>query len=77
VGWTWATPESRAHAAEHSGKNGTINFYTNPDSIEPFYDIMVGYVNQEYSLGGIPASPVLSHGVLYAASVDGDLYALQ
>ncbi len=77
IGWKWATPESAAHAAEHVGKDGIITFYTDPDNIEPFYDIMLSYVDKEYSLGGIPASPVLSNGVLYVASVDGNLYALK
>jgi len=39
--------------------------------------VILSYVDREYSLGGIPASPVVSNGVLYAASVDGTLYAFQ
>jgi outer membrane protein assembly factor BamB len=76
VGWTWATAASQAHAAEHTGKDGIIDFYTDPN-IEPFYDVMLTYVDQQYSLGAIVASPVPSNGVLYVASVDGNLYALK
>jgi outer membrane protein assembly factor BamB len=76
VGWTWATAASRAHAAQYTQKDGTINFDTDPN-VEPFYDIMLTRIDREYALGGIAASPVLSNGVLYVASVDGNLYALK
>jgi eukaryotic-like serine/threonine-protein kinase len=71
----FTTEDSRRHATEHTGSDGTITFFADPH-IEPFYDVLVAITQREYSLGAIIASPVLAGGVLYVGSADGSLYAL-
>jgi outer membrane protein assembly factor BamB len=73
--WVFATEASRTQAAAHTGKDGRINFFTDPH-LEPFYDTLMALVEQQYSLGAIISSPTVVDGVLYIGSADGNVYAL-
>jgi eukaryotic-like serine/threonine-protein kinase len=75
LAWTFETDAARREAPRMTKPDGAPNYgaFTN----ENFYDNTVTTLTRELDLGSFLASPVVDGGVLYAASADGDLYALR
>jgi len=66
--WSFATDANKQNSAE-------IKSYFAPFTTD-FYDDVIAAYNKLLSLGPILASPVVVDKVVYVASVDGNLYAL-
>ena len=73
--WEFATDGQRKNGPAYTKPDGTPNYEAAYSG--DFYNDMVVGVERLMTVGGLYASPVLSDGILYIASTDGALYALQ
>lgn len=73
--WEFPTDGNRQNGATYTKADGTPNYEV--AFLGDFYDDMVVGVQKMRSVGAIYSSPVLSDGVLYFGSTDGNIYALQ
>jgi outer membrane protein assembly factor BamB len=73
--WNFETDGMKEHGPAYTKPDGTPN----NDVIyrSDFYDDMVAGVDRVMSMGAILSSPVVSNGVIYVGSADGNLYALR
>ncbi len=74
LSWMFDTDGSKAKAASSTKADGTPNFEAMYRS--DFYDDMVIGVDRIMDLGAIVSSPVVVGNVVYVASADGNLYAI-
>src|SRR3984885_6888667 len=75
VGWACEMPGATANAAAYVKADGSPNY----DGVfsDFFYDDMVSGVQKMMAMGTILSSPVVSDGVIYFGSADGNVYALK
>ena len=74
VTWTFITDGARAHAASLTKADGSPDYSRAYRS--DFYDDMVIGYNTMMTAGAVLSSPIVSNGVIYVGSADGNLYAL-
>jgi len=80
-----AVSDGRVYFGSTDGMKEHGPAYTKPDGTpnseviyrSDFYDDMVAGVDRVMSMGAILSPPVLSGGVVYVGSADGNLYALR
>jgi outer membrane protein assembly factor BamB len=72
--WVFQTDGSRQNLPSYSKADGSPKYEA--AFTEDFYENMVVGVNKIYSAGTIQSSPVIVDGVVFVASTDGNLYAL-
>jgi eukaryotic-like serine/threonine-protein kinase len=75
LAWTFETEGAKKDGPRMTNPDGTPNYGAFGE--ENFYDNTVATLTRELDLGSFVASPVVDGGTLYAASADGDLYALK
>jgi len=74
LAWTFASDGAREHAASLTKADGSPNYEAAYHS--DFYDDMVTGFSTMMTAGAMLSSPVVSGGVIYVGSTDGNLYAL-
>jgi len=72
--WEFQTDGSRQNGATYTKPDGSPNYEAAYAS--SFYDDMLVGVHKLMAVGCIYASPVPRDGVIYVASTDGNVYAL-
>ena len=72
--WEFQTDGAKKNGATYTKADGTPNY--GAAYAGDFYDDMVVGLRKLMTVGSIYASPVLANGVLYVASTDGAVYAL-
>jgi eukaryotic-like serine/threonine-protein kinase len=75
LAWSFDTDGMKEHGPAYTKPDGTPNSEVLYRS--DFYDDMVAGVDRVMSMGAILSSPVVSGGVVYVGSADGNLYALR
>ena len=70
------TDSARAQRAKYLAPDGGYIFATSRLNREAFYDQLVVRVMNSLTMGGYLSSPVVSDGVVYVGSMDGNVYAL-
>ena len=73
--WEFQSEGSRANLAELSKPDGKPKYEAAFRS--NFYDDMIVGVSKMRTVGQFLSSPVISGGVVYIGSTDGNLYALE
>ena len=73
--WTYQTDASKEFGPKYTSPNGKPNY--NVAFRDFFYDDMIVGVDNLLSVGAILSSPVVVGNVIYFASADGNLYALE
>ena len=75
LAWEWRTAASLADPQHALHPNGTLN--AEEVFKYPFFNGMAEAVYRVLALGSIISTPLVSDGVIYVGSTDGNLYALQ
>jgi len=74
LAWTFETENSKKYGPTYTAPDGAPNYEA--AFFDFFYDDMVSGVQKLMSVGAILSSPVISNGVVYFGSTDGNVYAL-
>jgi outer membrane protein assembly factor BamB len=74
VSWTFRTDGAKQNTSLYTKADGSPNYEVAFKS--DFYDDMVIGASKMKAIGSIFSSPVITNGVLYVGSTDGNLYAL-
>jgi len=72
--WSFKTDGSKQNGPKYTNADGSPK-YEAAYASDYYDDLIIGYANM-MSVGAVVSSPVVSGGVIYVGSTDGNLYAL-
>ncbi len=73
--WEFSTDGAKANLAKFSKQDG--KFDAEKAYTDGFYDDIILGLDRMFTVGSILSSPVISNGVIYFGSTDGNLYAIK
>ncbi len=73
--WDFQTDGSREYGPKYTKPDGSPNY--GAAMADGFYDNIVSGISAMQAMGSVLSSPVVSDGVIYFGSTDGNLYAIE